>query len=219
MKCIYCNHKHYYILNTGQYKCAKCQRKFSPKKYEDTSKIIDYFLKGVSANKCSMELDKSYITIKKHYQKIRETIIILLENDYANFHSNEYDEYIYLPKSKKRIKENIFDAHNFLTFCYDESKVYNLLMPALQRYKQEFLNSGLEDAYFKEFSKFMMFNKIAKTSKRENTITQFWEFFEEDILKYKGINDKNFIYYLKESEFKFNYSKEEAKNILLQQII
>lgn len=215
MKCPYCNHTISYTLNTAQEKCASCQRKFSPKKYERNLQIISKFLDGISANKCAKDLKITYVTVLKKYQTIRQEIVTILENNYNNFTSKEYDEYLYLPKSKKRAKENIFDAYNFLTFCYDETKVYNLLMPTLKRYKQEFLEDGLEDAYFKEFSKFMMFNKIAKTQKRENTITQFWEYFEKEITKYKGIDEKNFIYYLKECEFKFNYSKEEAKKILI----
>jgi hypothetical protein len=102
-----------------------------------------------------------------------------------------------------------------LTFTYDGDKVYNLLMPNLYKYKDQFLDDGLDETYFKEFSRFMMFNKITKTKKRENTITRFWSFFEEFIVQYKGIKNENFIYYLKECEFKFNYSHDEAKEILL----
>lgn len=219
MRCIYCQHTKHYILNTGQLKCSKCKRKFSIKKYTNQTQIITYFLNGISAYKCSKELHITYVTVLKHYQNIRQYIITLLEKDYNQSLPLEYDEYIYLPKSKKKSKENIFDAHDFLTFCYNDTKVYNLLLPNLNRYKKEFLDDGLQDTYFKEFSKFMMFNKIAKTNKRQNPITQFWEFFEKEILKYKGIDEKNFIYYLKECEFKFNYSKEEAKKILLQNLI
>jgi transposase len=67
-------------------------------------------------------------------------------------------------------------------------------MPNLNRYKNDFLDSGAEEAHFKEFSKFMMLNKISKTQKRENLITQFWIFFEDKILKYRGVRDENFIY-------------------------
>jgi transposase-like protein len=87
-------------------------------------------------------------------------------------------------------------------------------MPNLKRYKSEFLDSGAQEAHFKEFSKFMMLNKISKTQKRENLITKFWNYFEDSILKYNGINDENFFYYLKEIEFKFNYSYKEQKEIL-----
>ena len=114
---------------------------------------------------------------------------------------------------------NIFDAQNFLTFNYGENKVYNLLMPNLNRYKQQFLSDNLDEVYFKEFSRFMMFNKIAKTKQLENTITQFWNYFEANILQYKGIDNDNFFYYLKECEFKFNYTKEEQYKVLSSSFI
>lgn len=215
MNCPYCNHTNSYNLSTGQQKCTNCQRKFSPQKYQRDIDIVTCFLNDKNANQCAKELQITYVTVSKKYQDIRQKIVTILENDYNRSSVGEYDEYVYLPKSKKKSKENIFDAHDFLTFCYEETKVYNLLMPTLHRYKKEFLEDGLEETYFKEFSKFMMFNKIAKTNQRENTITQFWEFFEDQIVKHKGVNEKNFIYYLKECEFKFNYSKEEAKQILL----
>ena len=87
-------------------------------------------------------------------------------------------------------------------------------MPDLSVYKNQFLTDGADDAYFKEFSKFMMLNKISKTQKRENIITQFWIFFEDYILKYKGVEAKYFFYYLKEIEFKFNYKRQEQMLIL-----
>ena len=60
----------------------------------------------------------------------------------------------------------------------------------------------------------MMLNKISKIQKKENIIASFWIYFEESILKYKGINKQNFFYYLKEIEFKFNYTTDKQKNIL-----
>jgi len=87
-------------------------------------------------------------------------------------------------------------------------------MTDLSQYKKEFLEDGLSKEYFKEFSKSMMLNKIAKIQKLDNTITKFWFYFEDSILKYKGIKKENFFYYLKEIEFKFNYTKEKQKEIL-----
>ncbi len=137
-----------------------------------------------------------------------------MENRYIGKEIIEYDEYIYLEKNKKKAKENIFDAQNFLTFYFDD-KIYNLPLTDLNQYKKEFLNDGLDKAYFKEFSKNMMLNKIAKIQKIDNLITKFWLYFETEILKYKGIKRENFFYYLKEVEFKFNYTKDEQIEILI----
>jgi hypothetical protein len=68
-------------------------------------------------------------------------------------------------------------------------------MPNLHKYKQELIEDQLDEVYFKEFSKFMMYNKIAKINKKQNTITQFWEYFEKNIVIYKGVESENFIYY------------------------
>ena len=215
MNCPYCNHSNIYTLATGQSKCAKCLKKFSTKKIKKDIELVEAFCDNKSANEFAKEIGVNYLTVKKKYELFRALIGNYLEEQYNQYEVQEYDEYIYLPKSKKKIAKNIFDSKNFLTFNYNSTKVYNLLMPKLNNYKEQFLDDGLEETYFKEFSRFMMFNKIAKTTKRDNTITQFWNFFEESIVKYKGVDNENFIYYLKECEFKFNYSKEEAREILL----
>jgi len=214
MKCIYCNHEKLYVLKSGQLKCSKCKKKVSPKKIQTDLDLINCFCENFSANQTSKELHMSYVTVKKRYERFRQLIANHLEEEYQEKTVREYDEYIYLQQSKKKIKENIFDAQNFLTFHY-ENKVYNLLMPNLNRYKNQFLDDGLQDIYFKEFSKFMMLNKVSKVQKRENLITRFWLFFEKSILKYKGVKDENFVYYLKEIEFKFNYELDKQKEILL----
>lgn len=215
MNCIYCNSKKLYKLKSGQLKCSYCKKKFSSKKITQRNMIVKYFCENYTANQTAKKLHINYATVKKQYDKFRELILAFSEQEYTNKDIKQYDEYIYLEKSKKKIKENIFDAQNFITFNY-ENKIYNLLMPNLNRYKEQFLDDGMEVVYFKEFSKFMMFNKISKIQKSENIIQRFWYYFEEEMLKYKGIDKENFILYLKECEFKFNYTKDEAIKILIQ---
>ena len=213
MKCIYCKQNKLYTLKSGQMKCARCKKKFSPAKIKTDLELIKCFCENLTVNESSKKLAISYTTVKKRCELFRQLIASFLEEEYRDKTVIEYDEYVYLEKSKKKIKENIFDAQNFLTFHY-ENKVYNLLMPNLNKYKNQFLEDDAGETYFKEFSKFMIYNKISKTQKRENLITQFWLFFEKSILKYKGVAGKNFFYYLKEIEFKFNYEKNEQEKLL-----
>lgn len=213
MKCIYCNNKKLYQLKSGQLKCSNCKKKFSVKKIEKDLKIIECFCNDLNVNETCKKLDINYVTVKKRYDLFRQLIASLLEDEFKDKTVIEYDEYIYLEKSKRDIKENIFDAQNFLTFHYD-NKIYNLLMQNLNMYKNQFMDDGADEAYFKEFSKYMMFNKISKIQKKENLITKFWIFFEKSILKYKGVRHENFFYYLKEIEFKFNYEQSLQKEIL-----
>jgi len=218
MKCIYCGDEKLYLLKSAQLKCSKCKKKFSAKKIRQDEELVKYFCESKTANEVSKLLKINYVTVKRRYELFRQLIANYLEEKYTDKKVIEYDEYIYLPKSKKKIKENIFNAQNFLTFHYD-NKIYNLLMPNLNRYKNQFLDDGSDEVYFKEFSKFMMFNKISKTKKMENLITKFWLYFENAILKYKGVSDESFFYYLKEIEFKFNYSKKEQTGILNELMI
>jgi transposase-like protein len=50
--------------------------------------------------------------------------------------------------------------------------------------------------------------------KKQIILLDFGEYFEQFIKKYKGVKDENFIFYLKEAEFRFNKFKIEIKDIL-----
>lgn len=214
MNCPYCDHNRYYILKNNQYKCSKCRRKYSPNKLILKSKIIEAFCQDKTVLETSQDLALHHQTVQRYFTNFRKSLIGFLESQYNQFEVEEYDEFVYLEQSKAKIKENIFDAHNFLTFQYNNTQVYNLLMPDLNRYKEQFIDDEAHSVYFKEFSKFMLYNRISKTQKKENTIVRFWEYFEHWIVKYKGIKRENFLFYLKECEFKFNYSLEERIQIL-----
>ncbi len=216
--CKNCNNKTFYELKNSYLKCKKCGKKFSLKKIERKKSIIKCFSEDLTALECSKKHNLHYSTVKKSYDKMRKEIVTFLEKNFQGRSVLEYDEYIYLEKSKKRDKKYVFDAVDFLTFqC--EDMIYNLLMPNLDKYKNELLNDGLDTTYYKEFSNYMMFNKISKLQKKENMIVRFWNFLEKKIVKYKGVKKENFYYYLKEIEFKFNYDKKYQEEILLSFLI
>ncbi len=208
MKCPFCNHNKLYLLKTKQLKCANCKKKFSIKKIEQQYKIIELFCDDFTAYQTAKTLLLNYQTVKNEYENLRKIIANFLENQFVNKNVQEYDEYLYLEKSKNS-KLEILKAKNFLTFHYENS-VYNLLMPEMNRY------NNLEP---KELSRFISLNKISKKDKKETIIQNFWEFFESSIVKYRGVKEKNFFYYLKEIEFKFNYKKEQQMQILKMEYI
>jgi len=177
--------------------------------------LIDAFCNERTAKESAETLSLNYVTVKKHYDAFRRLLLPLLEEAYASHREEivEYDEYLYLDHAKRREKKYIFDAHNFLTFDYG-GRVYNILMPSLDRYKGGFLADGLEELYYDEFSKFLRIHRIAKLRSLDNTIVRFWQYFDEFMKKYKGVRRDNFIYYLKEAEFKFNYPMPERADLL-----
>lgn len=196
-------------------KCPSCRKKYSLQKIHTDFSVIDAFCDGANASAAARALQLNYLTVKKRYDLLRTLITEHLEMRYQirTEAIDEYEEYIYLEAAKRNDQRHIFDAHNFITFDYG-GWIYTLMMPSLHRYKQQFLQDNLHDVYYQEFTKFLRLNRIAKIQKQNNTITRFWRFFESFILDYRGVEPENFIYYLKEAEFKFNYSEAERPDVL-----
>jgi len=213
-RCLYCHHP-LYTLGDGMVKCSVCKKKYSTKRVAQIKALIQHFCEDENALSASKITNQTYATVLRYYQKFRYLSAEYCESQYelCRTRESQYEEYIYLEKSKRTKKESIFDSHNFLTFAYGDS-VYNILMPSLNKYKQQFLKDNLEDLYYKEFSKFMRTSKIIKVSERYNTITRFWSYFESFITPYKGVSSEFFPYYLKEAEFKFNLSPSAREKVL-----
>ncbi|DAB38721.1 MAG TPA: transposase [Sulfuricurvum kujiense] len=214
--CIYCHHP-LYQLTDGMVKCSVCKKKYSPMRVDQIKSLIQLFCHDENALATSKTLNLSYVTTLKYYQKFRHLAAEYCEAQYETFRTQEsqYEEYLYLEKSKRRDKTAIFDSHNFLTFGYG-NYVYTLLMPSLGMFKQQFVEDNLEEVYSKEFSKFMRTSKIIKISEHDNAITKFWHYFEQFITSFKGVSNDHFPYYLKEAEFKFNTPPSERSKILEQ---
>lgn len=214
--CIYCQHR-LYQLGDGMVKCSVCKKKYSPARINQIKNILNAFCHDENAYSASKSLHLSYVSVLNYYQKFRRLCAQYCEDQYHQNRSadSQYEEYLYIEKSKRGDKTAIFDAHNFLTFSYGE-QVYTLLMPSLGMFKQQFIEDNLEDMYHKEFSKFMRTSKIIKISEYDNVITKFWHYFEHSITAFKGVSNEHFPYYLKEAEFKFNTPLEKRSEILEQ---
>ena len=215
MNCIYCGHPYTYILKDGLRKCSKCKRKFSLKKIAKEQTLKSAFIEARTAKETSTNTGIHIATVLKYYRKFRRDIALYSDREYQRHIETVtgYDEYLYLPKSLK-IEKNIDKLQHFLTLSY-EKKVYNLMMPTLRRYGYD--RSDTQER--KLLLKYLQFNKVAKLTKAENTITLFWDYFEDFILQYKGVSGEQFIFYLKEAEWRFNYSREEQKKILFEDMI
>jgi transposase len=216
-KCFYCNHS-LYQLGDGMLKCSHCHKKFSKERVNKIITLICAYIDEESALSLSNRLALSYISVKNYYESFRVLGATISEREYEKIRDKacEYEEYFYLENSKKSKKENVFDAHNFLTFDYN-GYIYTLLMPSLHQYKQQFIDDNIENAYINEFTKFKRISRIIKVSKQLNNIVKFWEYFESSILKYKGVKNDSFVYYLKEMEFKYNHTKKESIELLINE--
>ena len=210
MKCPYCSHTYTYQLGDGQRKCSKCKRKFSPRKMEREAKLWEKFSEEVTAPKTAEALGMHPITVQKYFMRFRKYVASLSDKSYQR-HAHlvtDYDEYLYLPKSLK-VEEHPEKLQHFITLSY-QNRVYNLMMPAVAHYGTS--RTAQEQ---KQILKYLTYTKIAKISDAHSTITEFWDYFEHFIRRFKGVGDEQFIFYLKEAEWRFN-TQNSTKQPLAQ---
>jgi len=212
--CPFCGSKRLYIITKTSFKCSRCKRKYSFLKLEKDKQIMEYFCKDISANECAKSLHINYKSVKDRYMDFRKLLLLHVEAKYNQNHTefNEYDEYYFLPKNKRGKVKYLFDAIGILGMVYD-SCVYTLQLPDQFSHIKN-AHHDLKITYMKEYAKFLNRYKIVHFEKFDSKLIRFWIFLEDKLLHFKGISKENFIYYLKEYEFKFNHDLDEQKNIL-----
>lgn len=206
--CPYCNSRHLYNLKDNFKKCSSCKKKFSKKKLETDYTIIEFFCNNINANKCSKTLDINYRTVQNRYTIFRKLIANYLQDTYYNSiqDNSSYEEFYYFTNRQKlNKKRSLYDAINIIGF-YSNKTIFTLLMPQLPKYKDEDDN--------KKFENYLRWHKIHSQNSYSTPLNVFWRYVEENLKKYKGVNEENFFLYLKECEFKFNYLQNRQIEIL-----
>jgi len=212
--CPFCGSKRLYIMTKTVFKCSTCGKKYSFKKLEKDYEILNYFCEDISINKCSKTMGISYKSVKDRYMDFRKLLVLYIEQSYVQHYAefSEYDEYYFLPKNKRGKVKYLFDSIGVLGMIYN-NLVYTILLPDQFAH----IKNALDDVkitYIKEYARFLNRHKIMHFEKFDSKLIRFWVFLEERLLHFKGVSKKNFIYYLKEYEFKFNHNKQEQKEIL-----
>ena len=213
-RCPFCGSKRLYKVTQTSFKCSTCKRKYSQKKLEKDYNILDYFCKNISANECAKSLHVNYKGVKDRYMDFRKLALLYVEDIYSKTRTefSEYDEYYFLPKNKRGQVKYIFEAIGILGMVYSNS-IYTLLLPDQFSHIKN-AQKDMKIAYMKEYAKHLNRYKIVHFEKFDSKLIRFWIFLEEKLLHFKGISRENFIYYLKEYEFKFNHDTDKQKKIL-----
>jgi len=197
MSCIYCEHYILYKLSDGNYKCARCKKKFSPKKVDRKVKILQAFLKELTPTEIAKKYNFSYVSVVNEIKHIRLVMAKICEERFLEKQEvKEFEEYLYIPN------KDIHKAQNFLTIDY--GNIYNIMLSDMKNYDS--LNE-------KEIKSLFLQSRIIKYQNHIK-IQEFWDYFEEFMKKFRGVNKNNFFYYLKEAEFRFNNFKIDLKQIL-----
>lgn len=206
--CPKCGCKKLYKLKNNYLKCKECNKKFSPQKYQLDFKIIDFFCNDYNVLETSQILNLNYRTVQNRYVLIRKLCASYLDDLYQNSvqEKSSYEEhYFFTQKDKKKKRKSIYDAINIIGF-YSNNRVFTLLMSPLPK--------PINEQEDKSFEKYLQWHKIYSQENQTSVLKNFWIFLDESMKKYNGINPNNFFHYLKECEFKFNFSTHEQKSIL-----
>jgi len=197
MSCIYCGHYILYKLKDGNYKCARCKKKFSPRKLDRKAKILKSFLEELTPIEIANKYNFSYVSVVNEIKYIRLIMAKICENKFLlKQNIIEFEEYLYIPN------KDIYKAQNFLTIDY--GYIYNIMLSDMKNY---------EKMSEKEIKALFLQSRIIKYQNHIK-IQEFWDYFENFIKKFRGINKKNFFYYLKEAEFRFNKFEIFLENII-----
>lgn len=196
--CLYC-HGPLYRLGNGHLKCSRCKRKISPARIQRDFQVVQAFAEGLSIRAASAQCHLSYDSVASRYARIRALIVQHSETIHRQETASprEFEEYVYLEAGKSR--DRIDEGHNFITFDYG-NRIYNMLLPPLRRFQ-------LDADDHTGIRRLLRDSHIGRLEKRDNAISRFWIFFEDFILRYKGVRPENFGLYLKEAEFRFNTPK------------
>lgn len=208
MNCPKCNTPRLYTLENGYKKCPHCHHKFSLKKYEQDLAVIEHFCSNINASQSAAVLQVNYRTVANKYMLFRKLIAQYLEELYhTQIHSeNSYEEHYYFTQRQKNKKrKSLYEAINIIGF-YSNGMIFTLLMPKLTK--------TLLQEHDKSFEKYLSWHKLQSQDAYKTPLKVFWVYLEKNLKKYKGIQEENFFYYLKECEFKYNFVLHQQIEIL-----
>jgi len=231
--CLFCNAKNIGKIRRNFYKCYKCKKEWSVRKdsiLEDLkvpfSKFIlavKLFILEVAAHKAHKELDLAYNTTHKIYTKLRQCIYKFVSKDDQLLSGEvEMDESYFGGKRKSsrgRGAKNKIPVFGILerngkvkVEIVKDVSAETLLVETIKKVKR---GSLIYTDKFKSYDGLVMqvfkHERLGKSVKFANGkvyingIEGFWSYAKERLLKFHGVSKDNFIYYLKELEFRYNF--------------
>ena len=231
-KCIFCDKYGLYKLADKRVKCKHCKRRYSLNQLKREMEILYYFYIEVSARKTARELNLDYRLVHRKFMQFRKKIA-----EYCNLEAKklngelELDETYFGGKRKgnrgrgafnKAIAFGILERKGQVHTIIVENVKAETLMKAIQEKTKKgsvFYTDGFRSyADLKQYGKHNVIrhdkDEFAKEKNHINGLEGFWSFAKERFHKYHGINKKNYPFYLKEMEFRFNNRNENVYNLL-----
>jgi hypothetical protein len=213
--CPYCENTHLYILGDGRLECSTCKARYSPKKIQRNLILLDAFIHQITPKDVAQTTNISLPTIHSYYGQFRSLLPKFMDYIYQKDSATyrEYEEYLFLPNSKRGKQEFLIQGIGIIGL-YGKGGVYTLLMPNHWKNMDKSVKNNPDFAA--TLAHYYQWDKLIRIESRDTPIGKFWIFLEDFLRSFHGVKEEFFGLYLKEAEFRFNFSKEEQAHHLMR---
>src|SRR4030042_3116831 len=232
-KCIFCNKYGLYKLADKRVKCKHCNKKYSLQKVRKDLQILYYFYLEISARKAANELEINYNVVHRKFMYFRKCIAEYCNNEARKLYGElELDESYFGGKRKGKRGRGANNKAIVFGILERKGRVYTIIVPNVSK---ETLMYAIENKTkkgsvfytdgWKSYNSLEQYGKhnvirhdkdeFAKEKNHINGIEGFWSYAKERFHKYHGISKKNYPFYLKEMEFRFNHRNDNVYKLLI----
>jgi transposase len=232
-ECPRCRKTHLYQMSDNRFKCHNCLYKYSYKKIRDDFNVLHYFSLEIPANKAAKDLGMNYKAVRSKYMQYRQEIYNYLQQEFNKLSGEiECDESYFGGKRKGLRGRGSAGKIKVFGMLERQGRIFTTIVDNVtaETLLNEIKSNSEKGSVFytdkfrsykslKFYGKHLTIdhNKYFKNGRRHiNGLEGFWSFAKERLLKYHGINKNNFLLYLKEMEFRYNYKKENLFNLLIK---
>jgi len=207
--------------------------RISEKKFRE---IVKLFSIDLEADQTATISGLSRNTINKYYKAFRKRIVSVCESDSPLKGEIEVDEsYFGARRVKGKRGRGAYGKTIVFGLLKREGKVYTEIVPDVKAATLQALIRGRVDVdsvihsdgwrgydglvdigYDKHFRVHHGKNEFVRGRSHINGIESFWSYAKIRLVKFRGIDKKNFNLHLKECEFRFNNRGEDLYKILLE---
>ena len=230
--CIFCSKYGLYKLKDKRVKCKNCGRYYSLIKLRKDLEILYYFYLEISARKATNELRVNYKTVQSRFMQFRKLIANYCNKEAKKLNGEiEIDESYFGGKRKgqrgrgannKTIVFGILERKGKIHTVIVEDISADTLMKEIENKTNKgsvFYTDGWKSyASLHQYGKHNIIDhdkKLVENHNHIDGIEGFWSFSKERFHKYHGIDKKNYPFYLKEMEFRFNHRNENVYKLLV----
>ena len=198
--------------------------------------IVKLFAEDLNATQISNLTGISRPTINKYLHAIRKRIVEFCELNSPLIGEIEVDEsYFGARRVKGKRGRGAYGKTIVFGLLKREGKVYTEIIPDVKAATLQALIRGhveidsvihsdswrgydglVDIGYNKHFRVHQGKNEFVRGKSHINGIESFWSYAKIRLVKFRGIDKKNFNLHLKECEFRFNHRGEDLYKILLE---